>query len=100
MAYIQEAQLKQKIAEALGKEKYLSELRKHSSEAMAKVAQLMAQQLGKNDLAAWALDLKQPNHFWKHVLTTKIVEETKNTLEVKVTGCLWAKTFKESFRFK
>ncbi len=39
--------------------------------------------------------LKKPDHFWQNVLTAEIVEDTPSTFEIKVTECLWARTFKE-----
>jgi hypothetical protein len=34
--------------------------------------------------------------FWRHVLTFELVENTAKAAEIKVTECLWAKTFREA----
>ena len=39
--------------------------------------------------------MRDPSRFAKHVLTVEIVEDTPQAIEVKVTECLWAKTFRE-----
>jgi hypothetical protein len=54
----------------------------------------MAAALPSNDLAAWVTRLKKANRFWKHVLTFEIAEDTEKAFEVKITECLWAKTFR------
>jgi hypothetical protein len=40
--------------------------------------------------------LKNPDPFWQHALTTEIVEDEEKAFEIKVTECLWAKTFREA----
>ena len=52
--------------------------------------------LPKNDLAAFIAPMKDLNHFWKHALTFDVMENTENAFEVKVTECLWAKTFRNN----
>jgi hypothetical protein len=39
--------------------------------------------------------LRTPDRFWKNVLTAEIVEDVPNAFAIKVTECLWAKTFRE-----
>ncbi len=66
--------------------------------ACDKVAQEMgrqsAQDLGQTNLAAWASTMKKPDHFWQHVVTREIVEDSAEAFEVKITECLWCKTFR------
>ena len=54
-----------------------------------------AHHLPCNDFAAFNAWAREPSHFWKHVLTFEIVEDTPQAFEVKVAECLWAKTFRE-----
>jgi hypothetical protein len=56
----------------------------------------IAKKLPKNDLVAFTQDLRQPNRFWQNVLTFQIIEDTPRAFEVKVTECLWAKTFRDA----
>jgi hypothetical protein len=39
--------------------------------------------------------LRTPDRFWKNVLTTEIIEATPSAFAIKVTECLWARTFRE-----
>jgi hypothetical protein len=52
--------------------------------------------LATNDLAAWAAMLKEPDPLMDNAITVEIVEESEAALEVRVTECLWAKTFREA----
>jgi hypothetical protein len=73
-------------------------------EMMLRVIDLTARQqmaefvkkAGKNDLATYTEDLRKPSRFWQNVLTFQIIEDTPQTFEVKVTECLWAKTYREA----
>jgi hypothetical protein len=82
------------LAKAGGREKFVEILKKGSSEAAALGIQNAAKSLPRRDLAAFAAPLKNPDHFWKNVLTFSVVEDTPKAFEVKVTECLWAKTFR------
>jgi hypothetical protein len=55
-----------------------------------------AKKLGKNDLATYTQDLRKPSRFWQNVLTFQIVEDTPQAVEVKITECLWAKTYRDA----
>lgn len=83
----------QNLATAIGHDKFLEMLKKASSEAAAQEAR---KNESKNDLDAFGADLRQPNHFWQHALTYQIVEDTPTAFEIKVTECIWAKTFRDA----
>ena len=55
-----------------------------------------AKKVGKNDLAAYTRELRSPNRFWQNVLTFAVVEDTPHAFEVRVTECLWAKTYQDA----
>jgi len=82
------------LAKAGGREKFVEILKKGSSEAAALGIQNAVKSIPKRDLEAFVGPLKNPDHFWKNVLTFSIVEDTPKAFEVKVTECLWAKTFR------
>jgi hypothetical protein len=82
------------LANAIGREKFVEALKKGSSDAAALGIRNAAKSLPKRDLAAFVTPLKNPDHFWKNVLTFSIVEDTPKVFEIKVTECLWAKTFR------
>jgi hypothetical protein len=82
------------LAKAGGREKFVEILKKGSSEAASIGIQNAAKALPKRDLAAFVTPLKNPDHFWKNVLSLSIVEDSPKAFEIKVTECLWAKTFR------
>lgn len=88
--------LMQNLADDLGKDNFIEMLKRAGSKSAAQYARNMAQNLPRNDLAAFTADLRKPNHFWKHVLTFDIVEDTNKAFEMKITECLWAKIFREA----
>lgn len=85
----------QDLAKELGEDHFLQALKKVSFECALKAAQDNARRLPSNDFAAFNDLGSEPSHFAKHVLTREIVEDTPQAVELKVTECLWAKTFRE-----
>ncbi|MGC9973233.1 MAG: L-2-amino-thiazoline-4-carboxylic acid hydrolase [Bryobacteraceae bacterium] len=83
------------LAEDLGKEKFVELLKSACSRTAARGTADRMSKAPKRDIATFAAPLVKPNEFWKHVLTYQIVELTDKAFEVKVTECLWAKTFRE-----
>jgi hypothetical protein len=83
------------LAQELGEERFLAALEKVAFESAVKAGQDTARQLPSNDFSAYSALVKQPSHFGEHVLTREIVEDTPQALEIKITECLWAKTFRE-----
>ena len=81
-----------------GKDKgdYIEELKQAAESAGRLSGQFMAKRSPEISLAAYTAVLKNPDPFWKHVLTTEIVEDNEISFEIKVTECLWAKTFREA----
>lgn len=85
----------QNLANEIGKGEFIEMLKRTSSEIGAKSGQDMAKSMQKNDLTAYASNLKA-NELYKHVLTYEIVEETDKAVQLKITECLSAKTFREA----
>jgi L-2-amino-thiazoline-4-carboxylic acid hydrolase len=85
----------QGLAQELGKECFLEALKNVASESALKAAKDSARQLPCNDFAAFNASMREPSHFGKHILTLEIVEDTPQAVQVQVTECLWAKTFRE-----
>jgi hypothetical protein len=86
----------QQMAESLGREKLLALLQDSGSKAMAKQVDEFARKLPKRDLANWFADFKKPNPFMEHVLTFVLPEETPTVVQMKITECLWATTFRDA----
>jgi hypothetical protein len=74
----------------------LESIQSAASESAAQEVRQMAEALPARGLSDWVEPLKNPNHLWKHVLTAEIVEDTENAFEVRITECLWAKTFRDA----
>jgi hypothetical protein len=85
----------QGFAVELGEDRFLEFLKKVSLELALKAGQDSARQLPCNDFAAFNASMREPSHFAKHVLALEMVEDTPQAFEVRVTECLWAKTFRE-----
>jgi hypothetical protein len=85
----------QGLAKELEEDHFLEVLKKVSFESALKAGQDSARQLPCNDFAAFNASMREPSHFAQHILTLEIVEDTPQAVEVKVTECLWAKTFRE-----
>jgi hypothetical protein len=80
------------LAERIG----IDSIQSASSEAAAKGIRQMAKALRSHTIADWVMPLKNPNRLWQHVLTYEIVEDTEDAFEVRITECLWAKTFRDA----
>lgn len=85
----------QNLANVIGKDKFIEILKKASSEAGAQNMKNMIKNLPKKDLATLA-SFMTANPIFKKVLTYEIVEESDKAFEIKVTECLWAKTFRDA----
>ncbi|MBC8552682.1 MAG: L-2-amino-thiazoline-4-carboxylic acid hydrolase [Bacteriovoracaceae bacterium] len=72
------------IAEYMGREKFIEMLKETASEAFTK----------DNIMKNWANSYNKT--FWNQVLNREIIEKTDKVYEIKVTECLWAKTFREA----
>jgi len=85
-----------KMSEKMGKERFLELLKESAADAAADMMAGMAKNFPKRDLAAFSLSMKNPDPIFKHALTFEIVEDSAAAFEVKITECLWAKTFREA----
>jgi len=76
-----------------GYEKLLEVLPEVSSQLFA--TNIRNRKTQDRSLQSYTEYLKKPDHFWKNAITAEIVEDTPTAFGVKVTECLWAKTFRE-----
>jgi L-2-amino-thiazoline-4-carboxylic acid hydrolase len=81
------------LAEDVGREKLVEMLKKASCAATEREVREGLRTDPKNDLTTFTEDLRNPNPLFKHVLTFQLVEDRPTAVEVRVTECLWAKTF-------
>jgi hypothetical protein len=87
----------QTLANDIGREKFLEMVKKASVENIAQVVPIMAKDLPKRDLAAFAEMITNlvdsfPNN---KMLTYEISKKTDKIFEIRVTECLAAKLFRE-----
>jgi len=95
-AYKGSISLMQNLANELGEDHFIEIIKKAASESALREGQNKAKSLPSNDFPAFKVCEIGHNHFMEHALTLDAVEDTERALEIKVTECLWAKTFRES----
>jgi hypothetical protein len=84
----------QGLAKEFGEDNFSEAVRKVISERALESGQDTANRLPSNDLASFKA-AGELGYFGKHVLTLEFVEATPQAFEVRITECLWAKTFRE-----
>jgi hypothetical protein len=79
------------VAEEIGREKLIGILKAKTERRAREGGQKFANSAGA-DFRTFTEGTRNPDRFWQHVLTLKVVEDTPQAFEIKVTECLWAKT--------
>ncbi len=82
------------LRDDVGREKFLPMLQAAASRTAAESVKKTAPPPPKNTLAAWTG--LEDEYFWGHVLTMNWVEKTEKAVEIRLTECLWAATFREA----
>jgi len=96
-AYRGRIELMQFLAKEIGKDNFIEMLKRAGEEWAKREAQKELKTLPANDFATFRAEVrKKPNRFWEHVITSSIVEDTEQAIEMKVTECLWAKTYRQA----
>jgi len=94
-AYRGHIEVMQFIAKEIGKDNLIEMLKREGEEWAKRDAQKELKKLAANDFATFRAQFREnPNRFWEHVITSSIVEDTDRAIEIKVTECLWAKTYR------
>jgi len=84
------------LSDQIGKDKFIEMLKKAASEAAVKEAEADFKNQPKRDLAAFIADMKKPGPLYQHALTFEFIKDTEKEAEVRITECLWAKTFRQA----
>jgi len=84
-----------KLAEQMGRERLVAMLQKAASDAASEAAAQDQRPASERDLAAFSASMKEPGPIYEHCLVRDIVEDTPRAFEVRISQCLWAKTFQE-----
>jgi len=79
------------LEKEMSKEKFIEFLKKTTHERMVKVGQNHAKNSPDNSFNTYVSTFRPPRY--KDVLTHEVVEDTDTAFELKVTECIWAKTF-------
>jgi predicted hydrocarbon binding protein len=85
----------QGLRDQVGDGDFIAMLKRASEQSGRSSAKGFARNLPENDFESFKSWARQPDRFWQHALTFEIVEDSDTALEVKITECLWAKTFRE-----
>jgi hypothetical protein len=56
----------------------------------------LAESVSSNDMATWTAWMDDPRDLFNCFLIYDIIERTDRVCEIRVTECLWAKTFREA----
>lgn len=87
----------QTLANNIGRDKFLEMVKKASAENIAQIVPIMAKDLAKRDLAAFAeMMTNMVNSFPNNkMLTYQVSQKTDKIFEITATECLAAKLFRE-----
>ncbi len=78
----------------MGREKFLDMLKKASAEAAVQEVKQVYRDKPKRDLATLMEDVKKPGSLYQRALTFEILKDTEKEVDVRVSDCLWARTFR------
>jgi len=84
----------QRLANLIGKDKFIKMLKKASAEAAEQRVKNIIRNLPKNDFDTF-INTMVFTPLFKDTLSMDVVEKTDKVLEIKITECLWAKTVRE-----
>lgn len=79
------------LEKEMGKDKFIEFLKKATVERMTQTGQNHAKNSPDNSFKTYVSTFRPPRY--KDVLTHEVVEDTETAFELKVTECIWAKTF-------
>ncbi len=95
-AYLPQLGLLRGIEKEMGSEKFATLVKRLVDEETEKQMAEMAKRAGQNDMAAFTRPFRQKGSLFEKALTYEIVEDTPKAFEVKVTECLWARTYQSA----
>lgn len=84
----------ERVARYMGKEKFLKLMKRAGDEIGEDAAKRKVKELGSNEWTDFIAPYKErkPEDVPTH--TFKIIGETENSLQIKITECIWAEAFK------
>ena len=96
-AYKGFARLMKSFGDEIGKDNLVQMIKKFIDNEIKKEALKEGKDFQVKDFASFRAEWRgKPNHFWDHVQTHTIVEDTDKAIELRVTECLFAKTLRDA----
>ena len=95
-AYKRYISLMQSLAKELGEDGFLEALERASLQAAAHDTKEATKSIPRHDLAILTNWARIPDPYMVQRLTFDVVEDTERAFEIRVTECIWAKTFREA----
>ncbi len=80
----------------IGEDEFIEMLKGASGDAARSGAEHHAGEMASNDLASFKVWATEPDRLYQHALKWEVVEDTESTFGVKISECLWAKTFRDA----
>ena len=84
------------LSDQIGKDKYIEMLQRATSLAAVHAVEQTYHDQPKRDIATYLADMKKPDSLLQHVLTFEFVKDTQKEVDVRITDCLWARTFRQA----
>lgn len=79
----------------LGRERLIETLNEFAREEAKQYAEYVVRAKGKNDISIFKEDYSPTTPGMNEMLTMEVLEDTERVWAIKITECLWAKTFQE-----
>jgi L-2-amino-thiazoline-4-carboxylic acid hydrolase len=95
-AYLPQLGLLRGLEKEIGSETFAAMVKRIIDEETEKEFAEFAKKAGKNDLEAFTARFRRKGTLFDKTLTYEIVEDAPKAFEIKVTECLWAKTYREA----
>ena len=86
----------QNLSDGLELGDFLEALATAATKHGAQVGQAWAASIPRNDMATWTAWMDDMDNPFHDRLTFEVIERTDHVCEIKITECLWAKTFREA----
>jgi hypothetical protein len=86
----------QNLEDEAGVSDYLEAVAAASTRYSIQLAQQWAASVPRNDMATWTAWIDDPANPFHDRLTFDVIERTDTVCEIRITECLWAKTFREA----
>lgn len=90
------ARLMKLLRDEIGQGKFMEMLQNAAAKLGAEYGKSQAESVENNDLASYIAIPEESKRFWEHVCTEEVIESSEFRHEVRITECLWAKTFRDA----